>query len=352
MRLLRALLVLAATGCTGVLVGSDDTDSPDVVFEIVWRDFDRYYASFALRGINWDSLHQVYAPQAAAVTSTSQLTNLVGRLMAELRDPHVDLRDGDQIIASSVVLQPTAFSASLVQTYFTGMRSTPSSRIRYARNTRNIGYIYLQSFSGTNWAHEIDVALQFFGTSTEGVIIDIRDNTGGSSRTAETIASRFMDQRREFAFVRYRSGPGHGDFSDYLSVMIEPAGERRFNGPVVLLTNRLTTSASERFTLAMRVRPNTRIMGDTTTGAFSNPLFRELPNGWTFRVPQSIEYDADRVTHEGVGLGPDTLIPFGSTDLANGRDPQLEAAIDWLVAVTVRDTRAHLSRVNADPDDE
>ncbi|MEQ9440881.1 MAG: S41 family peptidase [Cyclobacteriaceae bacterium] len=53
---------------------------------------------------------------------------------------------------------------------------------------------------------------------------------------------------------------------------------------MLLLTNRYTISAGETFTLAMHSFNQVTQMGDTTTGAFSDAVGRELPNGWMFSL--------------------------------------------------------------------
>jgi carboxyl-terminal processing protease len=50
---------------------------------------------------------------------------------------------------------------------------------------------------------------------------------------------------------------------------------------VVVLTSRSTASAVESFVMSMRVLPHTTIAGDATGGGVGDPVFRELPNGWT-----------------------------------------------------------------------
>lgn len=65
------------------------------------------------------------------------------------------------------------------------------------------------------------------------------------------------------------------------------------------------------------IAPGVRFVGDTTRGGLVSPLIRELPNGWTYRLPHLLEYDVSRRTYEGVGMSPDVVV----------RDAQLERAI-------------------------
>jgi C-terminal processing protease CtpA/Prc len=82
------------------------------------------------------------------------------------------------------------------------------------------------------------------------------------------------------------------------------------------------------FVMAMQVLPNVTIVGDTTGGGVGNPIFRELPNGWTYRLSTEIEADAQGRIMEGVGVFPDVPVLTTAADSANGIDRMLEKGID------------------------
>jgi carboxyl-terminal processing protease len=188
-----------------------------------------------------------------------------------------------------------------------------------------VGYVHIASFGGGGGADEIDEALASFGDAT-AVILDVRNNGGGSSNLAEAIAGRFVDGERVFAHVRWRNGPAHGDLTDYIALRVKPAA-RQFAGSVIVLTNRKAVSASEHFVLALRSQPSIVLVGDTTAGALGNPMIRELPNGWTYRLPQWIEYGPQREPYEGIGVAPAVVVRATAADSSAGRDVQLETAL-------------------------
>ena len=74
-----------------------------------------------------------------------------------------------------------------------------------------VGYVRIASFLGDGWAGEMDDVLAKLGSVTT-VIVDVRDNSGGSKTTGTEIAGRFADRERTFGYVRLRNGPRHGDF--------------------------------------------------------------------------------------------------------------------------------------------
>lgn len=84
------------------------------------------------------------------------------------------------------------------------------------------------------------------------------------------------------------------------------------------------------FVMAMQVLPNVIIVGDTTGGGVGNPVFRELPNGWTYRLSTEMAADAQGRIIEGVGVYPDILVQTTAADSANGIDRILERGLDIL----------------------
>ena len=96
------------------------------------------------------------------------------------------------------------------------------------------------------------------------------------------------------------------------------------------MTNRSTVSAGETLALAMRTLPQLSTVGDTTQGAFSNAITRELPNGWLYSLSIGDWRAADGTSYEGIGLPPDTVVHNEVQELRNGIDRVLDTAIDLL----------------------
>ena len=83
--------------------------------------------------------------------------------------------------------------------------------------------------------------------------------------------------------------------------------------------------------MAMMTRPNVLLVGDTTSGTATNPLWRDLPNGWAFRLSQSIEYTPSGFAPSIAGGIPPML--FARTtraDSAQNVDPPINAALGAL----------------------
>ena len=327
----------ALAGCTESLVGSDPVDSPARRFEIVWQDFDRNYALFIEKDVDWNAIRAQYQAHADTATTMASVAGVIGLMFRELRDAHVDLFVPPDRTYRSIDMNDyrTYFSSTTVfSKYVTSSQQTPSRMMRYGKLTPDVGYVWIPSFGGSAWPNEIDTVLDSFG-DVSAVIVDVRDNGGGNSSNAEAIAARFFESDRLFAHIRWRNGPSHTDLTNYIALRLKPAG-RPFRRRVVVLTNRRAASAAEHFVLAMSTESGVTILGDSTAGAFGNPMLRELPDGWVYRLPQWIEYDAHKKSYEEVGYPPDILVEQTAADSTAGVDQQLEQALATALATVAR----------------
>jgi C-terminal processing protease CtpA/Prc len=284
------------------------------MFDDLWREFDLHYSYFALKPVDWDSLGTHYRPLAVAARNDAAFGAVLGTMVGELRDLHVAVTAGDIVYRyrSLYELTGTPIIEGLIFTkYVESSFVSSGGHIRGGRVAPEVGYLRINSFIGEGWSGEMDDALSRLGR-VDALIIDVRDNSGGSKQTATEIAGRFADRERTFGYVRLRNGPRHDDFSDDIVETVKPAGSRRFFGPVIVLTNRGSMSAAEDFTLAMHTLSRATIVGDTTAGASGGPLVRELANGWTYQMSQWIAYTADHRIFEGIGLAPDLVVKAGA----------------------------------------
>lgn len=318
---------MLAAACTTLLVGPDATFDRTELFEHVWRDLDRQYVFFTVKRVDWDSLYDVYAPQAAQATSDSQLADVVAGMLSNLRDRHVNLVAGARFYQyTGNDGRPAFFNPGVVSEYVRDRRPAPNYHMAFGHAAPDIGYVWLLHFSATDLAADLDTALARLA-DVRALIIDVRDNPGGVASNVFALAGRFADRDRTFAFLRFRNGPGHDDFTAAEPQVVSPAGPRRFTGPVAVLTNRTSFSAAEGFVLAMRTSPAVTIVGDSTAGGAGSPVTRELPNGWTYRYSMSIWYALDQTTFEEVGLAPDVWVRGSAEELAAGRDAVLDTAL-------------------------
>lgn len=328
-RLAAVVAALLVTGCIDRLVGGASGETREAVYNTVWQDFDRYYSFFDVKHIDWADVDRRYRARARAAASDAQLASVIGDMFKEVRDPHVLLFVPPASFYESVPMMAihSYFDPRTIFTnYVTNSQMSPSRNMRFGTVDPEVGYVWIGTFEGRDWSAELDDILHSL-TGVKSIILDVRNNGGGVSNTADELAGRFFEARTTVAWVRYRNGPKHGDFGPDRRMDVEPLGASRFAGRVVVLTNRRIMSAAEHFVLAMRSRPECISVGDTTIGAMGNPFIRELANGWQYRVPQWIEFGPAHEVYEGTGLPPTIVVPHSAADSVAGRDPQLEVAI-------------------------
>jgi C-terminal processing protease CtpA/Prc len=101
---------------------------------------------------------------------------------------------------------------------------------------------------------------------------------------------------------------------------------------VALLTSGATFSAAETFALAMRVRDHVSIIGEPSSGHFSDMMDHELPNGWELTLSGERYSAADGVIYETRGVPVDVAVTMDAAALPEGTDNMLEAALRELGA--------------------
>ena len=67
------------------------TDSPSGNFEALWKIIDEHYCFFDYKNVDWNVIHAKYKPQVAGDITTSQLFEVLGNMLGELQDGHVNL---------------------------------------------------------------------------------------------------------------------------------------------------------------------------------------------------------------------------------------------------------------------
>ncbi|MYC15940.1 MAG: S41 family peptidase [Gemmatimonadetes bacterium] len=325
--------------CGETLVGSDPANTPQNNFQILWDEFDRYYALFEAKNVDWNALYDIYAPQVTDQTNDRELFDILSAMLTHLNDVHVQLITPFERFNSSYANYPNGKPAgtlnlSLVKRKYlrSDYQTTGNGVFTSGQISDTIGYVHIETFGSDTyqaWVEAIDPIVNEF-VDHRGFIVDIRNNSGGHVFNVEAIAGRFADQERLYALSQRRNGPRHSDFAPIHERYVEPVGNKQFNKPIIVLTDRGTISGAEYFVLAMKQFPYVRVVGDFTLGGLSHPLYRTLPNGWTYIISIEKTFSADHVLYEGVGIPPDIHVAISPDDIAMEKDPVIEMAIQLL----------------------
>lgn len=301
----------------------DDTQKGN--FEALWKIMDEHYCFFEEKGVDWDSVHAVYAKQVDKGMTDSQLLEVLGNMLATLRDGHVNLYASFDMARYWGFHEnyPSNFSDTLVNKYL-GTDYKIAAGLRYRILDDNIGYLRCASFSVVPGSGNLDDILLYLAPC-RALIIDLRDNGGGQLTAAEKLAARFTNETRLVGYMQHKTGRGHRDFSSLQEQWLKPASGLRWQKPVAVLTNRQVFSAANEFVKYMKCCPNVVQVGDQTGGGAGLPFSSELPNGWSVRFSACPMYDHNRKSTEN-GIAPDINVGLGDNDIATGRDAIIEAA--------------------------
>lgn len=328
------VLFLLFVSCSDLLVGPDPNNSPINNFNILWTEFDRYYPFFGNKNVNWNSLYDEFRVKLSDTSTDADLFEVVSDMTDKLKDGHVDIFTplGNHKYYTH---SNKYFSLDIIKiNYLVDHQSVQNSNINYGNINSEIGYLHIKSFS-TNYSRSsfegiIDNIIEYFVTKS-AIIIDVRNNGGGNSQNADKVAQRFSDKKYLHSYIQYRNGKNHDDFTDLIQIYIEPGSSNQYEGLVVILTNRNCFSTTEHFILEMKVLPNVTVIGDSSGGSMGSPIYRELPNGWTYRLPRARRLDLEEIIFEDIGILPDILQEQTEIDSINGVDKILERAIQYLL---------------------
>ncbi len=319
-------ILLCMTSC---IDEEEISNSPEGNFEALWKIMDEHYCFFDYKkeayGLDWDEVRLRYSRQIDETMTSNQLFEVLGNMLGELRDGHVNMYASfDQSRYWSWKEDyPTNFSDSLQRIYL-GTDYMIASGLEYRKLDDNIGYIYCGSFSnsfGNGNLDEIMMAL----SACNGLIVDVRGNGGGMLSSAETLAARFTDEEILVGYMRHKTGKGHNDFSSMEKQTLKPSRGIRWHKKVMVLTNREVFSAANEFVKYMKCCPNVTVVGDKTGGGAGMPFSDELPNGWSVRFSACPMYDRDSNCTE-FGIDPDYEVQLTNEDFLKGKDTIIEYA--------------------------
>jgi len=305
-------------------------DTPMGNFQALWTIMDEHYCFFDYKakayGLDWDSIYTVYYAQINDDMTNDQLAEVLGNMLDELRDGHVNLYYSGNLMRYWNWYEDyeSNFSSDLQNDYL-GTDYKIGSGLKNKILDDNVGYLACNTFESDFGNSNLNAMLKYLSLCN-GIIIDIRDNTGGLLTAAQTLASRFTNNKIKVGYIQHKTGKGHNDFSDLETQYLESADNSlRWQKKVVVLTNRKVFSAANEFVKEIRCCPNSTIVGDSTGGGSGLPFCSELPNGWNIRFSACPIYDTNKNNTE-FGIAPDYQVSLNEYNRLQGFDTIIEYA--------------------------
>ncbi len=181
---------------------------------------------------------------------------------------------------------------------------------------KNIGYIQISSFLGTSTPNEFMDAVEKT-KETQGIILDLRGNTGGLLPNAIFIANLFIPDGNIVSIV----GRDNYRFDIYAQDT-----EFEIDKPMIVLVDGASASASEILSGALKDYKRAKLLGTKTFGKGMVQKIMPLPNetGLNLTIAKYLTPSGSDINKKGIS--PDIEVKLTADDVKNRKDIQLETA--------------------------
>jgi len=312
------LTALMLTSCEKLFFDEDGASTdPYANFDYLWEQVDKKYSYFDTKNINWDNIRTKYRAKLSPTMSEDTLFKVLGNMLNELKDDHVNLISPFNVSMYMVELKyPQNFDIRIVREHYLKDDFMYTGSFPHGFLTgydKQIGYIRYSSFMNT----VDDEALNYILTrykDTKGLILDLRANGGGAMSNIPMILERFVSEKTLVSYNVTRNGKAHNDFGEREPFYILSSEEVKYTQPVMVLVDRGSYSATTFFSLATKALDNLTLVGDTTGGGGGMPNGGQLPNGWTYRFSITKSLDINRIDFAEDGVPADIYVLMDLTD--------------------------------------
>ena len=294
------------------------------VFSALTSTMSEFYPFFEERSFDWPARVKKHRAMVSDKTTDTELFAVFESLLEGLNDGHVSLSaeiDGESRVAHASGADTysrlqAAFESQSEIGEFRAFRSKWIDRFKHELETdalggaarfvcnrkfvwgrvgQDVGYLFITGMGGFadgDMQAQIDALHEGLSeilaklADTKAMIVDVSLNRGGMDLFSLEIASHFADARR-LGFSKFPATA-----KDYRQdVPVEPfvdaqGAKQTYTKPIYLVTNSVTASAAEIFTMCMRAFPHVQSVGQPTAGALSDILEKTLPNGVGIRHVQ------------------------------------------------------------------
>jgi carboxyl-terminal processing protease len=327
----------------GALRGTRDSNHVPVPhaqsYEQVWDLLERHFYALDYKGVDIAALRERFRPQIAASRSDGEFLALMRKMLGEFRTSHLGL------FATPVAPSPDPQEASRAA-------AASTQGISWRQLSPTIGYLRIDSFEdGAAVIERLDRAFTQLRRS-DGLIIDVRENGGGSLSAAMRLGDHIFAELRSVGyfvsrdglvrrgvasidqvdatklpvFSGYTSGELAREMSSSGAVMLTtggraPAGRvpQPIGNRIVMLVDEYCFSACEALASVTKETAAATLVGRCTAGAMLAAFPLQIDGGWTLLVPVWDFRTPKGVRVEGQGVEPHVAVRrrgSGDADLA------------------------------------
>ena len=340
MKNLRFLLLIfigtAFVSCERAFMESDESSSPVNVFDYLWDKVDQQYAFFDVKGIDWDSVREVYRPMVTEDIDKEDLFDVCAAMLNTLQDGHTNLISGFNVSRNDSVYYRMYAHRNIntdvvLFNYLTLQYHSTGAFTHNAIRDGRVAYVRYSSFENTISESALKYITDRY-KDCDGMILDMRQNGGGSIDNIRMMLSIFDNHKQPLYYSQIKSGPGHEDFTELTTVYATDTCilETPYNKRVAVLIDRGSYSATSFFAVCTMAYDNIKLFGDYTGGGLGLPNGGALPNGWTYRFSITRTLALDGNNYEN-GVPPSERVILDPDCIAQGVDNVIEAAADWIM---------------------
>ena len=234
------------------------------------------------------------------------------KLNSELRDLSRDKHMNIQYSARAIPLRPRSATPPPPSPEDSArMRSQMDAMncgfVKVEQLEGNVGYVKFNGFADVDFCGATASAAMSFVAASRALIVDLRENGGGSPAMVAYVSSYLFSTRTHLNDLWERST---GKSQEYWTRDDIPG--RRFGGekPVYVLTSAQTFSGAEEFSYNLKSLERATIVGETTGGGAHPVSGHQIDEHFMIGVPFARAINPITKTNwEGVGVEPDVKVP-------------------------------------------
>lgn len=191
--------------------------------------------------------------------------------------------------------------------------------VEFEMKEDNIGYVKIGEFDAVTPDQVREAIKDLSAQDMKGIVLDLRDNPGGSLTSVQAITSMFKDGKELFLYSETKEGKRENYYTTG-NVLLPDL-------PMVILINGDSASASEAFTGAMKCYERAVIVGTTSFGKGIMQTIYPLDDGSALKITTGKYYLPDGSNIHKIGIEPDYVVEASNVE---GEDTQLEKALELL----------------------
>lgn len=296
------------------------------------------YAYLHVHRADWDSLFAAYRARLLTCKGRSGFALQAGRMLAAAKDIHIWLTAGGQTFPTYSRFVQANFSQAMLARRLDGATRKRQSMSVISGTpvgqSPKVGYLLIASWGGPEdqtAGAAIKALRQLQAAGIDRLIVDVRPNSGGSEFSARALAGCFVPNAVLYAAHVNVDPTSLTGFTPPIRRVLRPNSRGpAFRGRLAVLMGPANMSSCEAFLLMMKQVRNCVLVGARSYGASGNPKPVDLGNGVKVYLPTWKAMTPLGETLETEGIAPHVEVKTVPADVADGKDPVLDKAVELL----------------------